>query len=255
MNHRRPADFAGLGSLSAGGRGSVIVVGGGDSGAQIAADLALAGDVTVTVTWATRRAPRFLPDDIDGRVLFDVATARRHALDAGRGDTGGVASLGDIIALPRSAPPVMPDSSRRSRCSPGSPPPASDGPTAAGPKRTRSSGAPASGRPSPTLPHRACAGRAATSRPPAPVPSPSRACSGTATGPARPPRPSSASAGRPGTRPARSPSSWSAGGGRRPGTSGYVRTGLRRSTRTTSRQTPWWRPIRSRVPMTRNPAR
>ncbi|MFD5492612.1 ArsO family NAD(P)H-dependent flavin-containing monooxygenase [Streptomyces sp. NPDC127091] len=89
VNYRSPRDFAGQ---------HVVVVGGGNSGAQIAADLALHGDATVT--WATRRPPRFLPDDIDGRILFDVATARRRALDAGRADTGGVASLGDIVAVP-----------------------------------------------------------------------------------------------------------------------------------------------------------
>ncbi|WP_326754131.1 ArsO family NAD(P)H-dependent flavin-containing monooxygenase [Streptomyces hirsutus] len=89
VNYRRQADFAGQ---------HVVVVGGGNSGAQIAADLALAGDVTVT--WATQRPPRFLADDIDGRVLFDVATARRRALDEGRSDTGGVASLGDIVVVP-----------------------------------------------------------------------------------------------------------------------------------------------------------
>ncbi|MFD6415184.1 ArsO family NAD(P)H-dependent flavin-containing monooxygenase [Streptomyces sp. NPDC060194] len=89
VNYRRPADFADQ---------RVIVVGGGNSGAQIAADLALDG--RVEVTWVTRRPPRFLPDDIDGRALFDVATARRRALDAGGSDTGGVASLGDIVAVP-----------------------------------------------------------------------------------------------------------------------------------------------------------
>ncbi|MEJ8639060.1 ArsO family NAD(P)H-dependent flavin-containing monooxygenase [Streptomyces sp. MS2.AVA.5] len=89
VDYRCPADFAGQ---------RVIVVGGGNSGAQIAADLALAGDVKVT--WAIQRPPRFLADDIDGRVLFDVATARRRALDTGHGDTGGVASLGDIVAVP-----------------------------------------------------------------------------------------------------------------------------------------------------------
>ncbi|MET9868862.1 ArsO family NAD(P)H-dependent flavin-containing monooxygenase [Streptomyces sp. NPDC006386] len=89
VNYRSPADFAGQ---------RVVVVGGGNSGAQIAADLALDGNIEVT--WVTQRPPRFLPDDIDGRVLFDVATARRRALDAGRSDTGGVASLGDIVAVP-----------------------------------------------------------------------------------------------------------------------------------------------------------
>ncbi|MFJ5155365.1 ArsO family NAD(P)H-dependent flavin-containing monooxygenase [Streptomyces sp. NPDC088353] len=89
VNYRSPADFTGQ---------NVIVVGGGNSGAQIAADLALDG--RVDVTWATQRPPRFLADTIDGRVLFDVATARRRALDAGRSDTGGVAALGDIVAVP-----------------------------------------------------------------------------------------------------------------------------------------------------------
>jgi putative flavoprotein involved in K+ transport len=88
VRYRSPAEFAGQ---------RVIVVGGGNSGAQIAADLAFEG---VALTWVTRRPPRYLADDIDGRALFDAATARRRALDAGRTDTGGVASLGDIVAVP-----------------------------------------------------------------------------------------------------------------------------------------------------------
>ncbi|MFI1532678.1 ArsO family NAD(P)H-dependent flavin-containing monooxygenase [Streptomyces griseus] len=87
--YRRPSDFAGQ---------HVIVVGGGNSGAQIAADLTTRTDVGLT--WVTRRPPRFLADDIDGRALFDAATARRRALDEGLTDTGGVASLGDIVAIP-----------------------------------------------------------------------------------------------------------------------------------------------------------
>ncbi|MEU9244419.1 ArsO family NAD(P)H-dependent flavin-containing monooxygenase [Streptomyces sp. NPDC048385] len=87
VDYRRAQDFAGR---------RVIVVGGGNSGAQIAADLAYDTDLT----WATQRPPRFLADDIDGRALFDAATARRRALDEGRTDTGGVASLGDIVAVP-----------------------------------------------------------------------------------------------------------------------------------------------------------
>ena len=88
VSYRSPADFAGQ---------RVLVVGGGNSGAQIAADLTLDGHAEVT--WVTQRPPRFLADDIDGRALFDVATARRRALEEGR-DTGGVASLGDIVAVP-----------------------------------------------------------------------------------------------------------------------------------------------------------
>ena len=48
----------------------------------------------------TPRPPRFLPDDVDGRALFAVATARRRALDAGLADTGGVAGLGDVVMVP-----------------------------------------------------------------------------------------------------------------------------------------------------------
>ncbi|MEB3961832.1 ArsO family NAD(P)H-dependent flavin-containing monooxygenase [Streptomyces kunmingensis] len=87
VDYRSPAEFAGQ---------RVVVVGGGNSGAQIAADLAY----DTELTWVTQRPARFLADDIDGRALFDAATARRRALDAGRTDTGGVASLGDIVAVP-----------------------------------------------------------------------------------------------------------------------------------------------------------
>ncbi|MET8507775.1 ArsO family NAD(P)H-dependent flavin-containing monooxygenase [Streptomyces sp. NPDC004787] len=87
VEYRTPRDFAGQ---------RVIVVGGGNSGAQIAADLAHDADLT----WVTLREPRYLADEIDGRALFDAATARRRALDEGRADTGGVASLGDIVAVP-----------------------------------------------------------------------------------------------------------------------------------------------------------
>ncbi|MFB7708855.1 ArsO family NAD(P)H-dependent flavin-containing monooxygenase [Streptomyces sp. NPDC056105] len=88
VNYRRPADFTGQ---------RVVVVGGGNSGAQIAADLA--PHPGIDLTWVTQRPPRFLADDIDGRALFDAATARRKALDEGTVDTGGVASLGDIVAV------------------------------------------------------------------------------------------------------------------------------------------------------------
>ncbi|WP_137992527.1 ArsO family NAD(P)H-dependent flavin-containing monooxygenase [Streptomyces vilmorinianum] len=87
VRYRGPAEFAGQ---------HVVVVGGGNSGAQIAADLAY----DTELTWVTQRPPRYLADDIDGRALFDAATARRRALDEGRTDTGGVASLGDIVAVP-----------------------------------------------------------------------------------------------------------------------------------------------------------
>ena len=85
--YRAPEEFTGQ---------RVVVVGGGNSAAQILAEVS-----TVTDTlWVTPRPPRYLPDDIDGRVLFQVATARRAALSAGCSDTGGVAALGDIVMVP-----------------------------------------------------------------------------------------------------------------------------------------------------------
>lgn len=68
----------------------VVVVGGANSGAQIAADLVRSS----RVTWCTLGPPRYLPDDVDGRELFRVATARV------RGSGAGVRSLGDIVVVP-----------------------------------------------------------------------------------------------------------------------------------------------------------
>ena len=81
-----PAPFAGK---------RVIVVGGGNSGAQIVAELS---DVA-HVTWATREPPHFLPDDVDGRYLFEQATARYRALQEGR-TPDPPQSLGDIVMVP-----------------------------------------------------------------------------------------------------------------------------------------------------------
>jgi len=71
----------------------VIVVGGGNSGAQIVADLYQ----HASVTWATRRPPSFLPDDIDGRYLFGEESARYRALTAGT--TAPPRTLGDIVMV------------------------------------------------------------------------------------------------------------------------------------------------------------
>lgn len=86
QHYRRPGDFE---------KARVLVVGGGNSAAQITADLA--GRQDGTVTWVTLRPPRYLPDDVDGRALFDIATRAVRSKDPGR---HGVASLGDIVAVP-----------------------------------------------------------------------------------------------------------------------------------------------------------
>jgi putative flavoprotein involved in K+ transport len=71
---------------------TVLVVGGGNSGAQIVAELA---PVTRTL-WVTTHDPLFLPDDVDGRVLFERAVAR---MKAGPTDLP-VGGIGDIVMVP-----------------------------------------------------------------------------------------------------------------------------------------------------------
>ncbi len=72
----------------------IVVVGAGNSAAQIAAELSRSADVT----WATLVPPAFLPDDIDGRYLFEQATVRYRAIQ--RGETPPPArSLGDIVMV------------------------------------------------------------------------------------------------------------------------------------------------------------
>ena len=77
----------------------VVVVGAGNSAAQIVSELTAPGSGVASVTWATREPPHFLPDDIDGRYLFDQATARYKALQEGR-TPPPPRSLGDIVMVP-----------------------------------------------------------------------------------------------------------------------------------------------------------
>jgi putative flavoprotein involved in K+ transport len=84
--YRAPEAFAGK---------RVLVVGGGNSGAQILAELSLVADTT----WVTLAEPTFLPDDVDGRYLFDQATALYRAQREGRAPPAP-ADLGDIVMVP-----------------------------------------------------------------------------------------------------------------------------------------------------------
>ncbi len=60
-HYQGPGPFAGQ---------DVLVVGGGNSGAQILAEVSK----VARTTWVTPQPPIFLPDDVDGRVLFERAT-------------------------------------------------------------------------------------------------------------------------------------------------------------------------------------
>lgn len=82
-HYRSPQPFAG---------GRVVVVGGGNSGAQILAEVS---EVAETI-WVTLADPVFLPDDVDGRVLFERASARI----LGAADRASNTTLGDIVMVP-----------------------------------------------------------------------------------------------------------------------------------------------------------
>lgn len=85
-NYRRPQPFAGQ---------RVLVVGGGNSGAQIMAEVA----PIATADWITVTQPVFLPDEVDGRVLFERATARFKAQREGRPEPELSGGFGDIVVV------------------------------------------------------------------------------------------------------------------------------------------------------------
>jgi putative flavoprotein involved in K+ transport len=71
----------------------VAIVGEGNSGAQILAEVSKVADTI----WITQEDPRFLPDHIDGRFLFDAATQMYEAQKAGK--QYKPPSLGDIVMV------------------------------------------------------------------------------------------------------------------------------------------------------------
>jgi cation diffusion facilitator CzcD-associated flavoprotein CzcO len=75
----------------------VLVIGEGNSGAQILADLL--PHVSVA-HWATKEEPDFLPEDVDGRVLFNVASAKYYAEQKGETFDTSKLNLGNIVLVP-----------------------------------------------------------------------------------------------------------------------------------------------------------
>lgn len=74
----------------------VLIVGGGNSGAQILAEVSQ----VASTTWVTLTPPAFLPDDVDGHVLFERATARWKAMQAGLPVDDLPGGFGDIVMVP-----------------------------------------------------------------------------------------------------------------------------------------------------------
>jgi putative flavoprotein involved in K+ transport len=71
----------------------VAIIGEGNSGAQILAEIS---KVTGAL-WITQKEPRFLPDHVDGRFLFDAATQMYEAQKMGK--QYKPPSLGDIVMV------------------------------------------------------------------------------------------------------------------------------------------------------------
>lgn len=74
----------------------VLVVGDGNSGAQILAEVSK----SASVVWAVQTSPEYLPDEVDGRVLFDIASAKYHAMQSGKDFDASKYSLGKIVMVP-----------------------------------------------------------------------------------------------------------------------------------------------------------
>ncbi len=86
-HYQSPAPFRGK---------RVLIVGEGNSGAQILSELSKVADTA----WAVRQPPQFLPDDVDGRVLFDVASAKYYAQQKGEPFDAKKFGLGNIVMVP-----------------------------------------------------------------------------------------------------------------------------------------------------------
>jgi cation diffusion facilitator CzcD-associated flavoprotein CzcO len=74
----------------------VLIVGGGNSGAQILAEVSKVAETL----WVTEKPPKFLSDDVDGRVLFERATERWRAQREGRRIEQLPGGFGDIVMVP-----------------------------------------------------------------------------------------------------------------------------------------------------------
>jgi putative flavoprotein involved in K+ transport len=87
-HYRSPAEFDGK---------TVLIIGAGNSGAQIMAELALRTEAI----WVTLEEPQYLPDHVDGRILFDRASEQYRSLTQGDGKTSPKSSdlLGHIVMV------------------------------------------------------------------------------------------------------------------------------------------------------------
>ncbi len=74
----------------------VLIVGGGNSGAQVLSEIS----TIANTVWSTIDEPTFLPDDVDGRVLFDTATSIYNSLKESSNMEIPKYNLTDIVMIP-----------------------------------------------------------------------------------------------------------------------------------------------------------
>ncbi len=74
----------------------VLIVGEGNSGAQLLAEVSKVANVK----WSTKKSPEFLPDNVDGHVLFNAASAKYHAEKEGKPFDQAQYSLGNVVMVP-----------------------------------------------------------------------------------------------------------------------------------------------------------
>jgi cation diffusion facilitator CzcD-associated flavoprotein CzcO len=86
VDYRTPLSFAGQ---------KVLIIGGGNSGAQVLAEISLVAEAK----WVTLEEPNFLPKEIDGRYLFNQATAKYQQMLKGEKTEQRKASLSDIVMV------------------------------------------------------------------------------------------------------------------------------------------------------------
>lgn len=85
VDYKNPEPFKGK---------KVVIVGGGNSGAQILAEVSKVADTL----WAVNGEPEFLPDEVDGHYLFQLATQKYKA--GNKDDNSPNYSLGSIVMVP-----------------------------------------------------------------------------------------------------------------------------------------------------------
>lgn len=86
-NYKYPNEFVGR---------KTLVVGEGNSGAQIVAEISK----VTPVKWSTKEAPEFLPDEVDGYYLFNLASAKYKAEQEGKPFDASQYNLGNIVMVP-----------------------------------------------------------------------------------------------------------------------------------------------------------